>query len=217
MKKILLTILLFMSLIGSLQAQTYDEWFRQKKTKKKYLLQQIAALKVYVDYAQKGYRISREGLGSIGQLIGSEFALHTDYFKSLEDVNSNVRSHPNVAKMISLQTSIMQEYNVNRNLLGKNDYLTDAELRYVNRVLNRLMDDCEANLEELLNLTADGSLKMADDERLARIDKLYADTQDNYTFSKKFSNETKALAVSREREARDVLTSRSLYGKKSEQ
>lgn len=45
------------------EAQTFDEWFRQKKTQKKYLVQQIAALKVYLGYLKEGYEIAQKGMG----------------------------------------------------------------------------------------------------------------------------------------------------------
>ncbi len=64
MKTILLviaTVLLFQSA----NAQTWDEWFKQKKTQKKYLVQQIAALRVYLDYLKKGYTVVHNGLNTI--------------------------------------------------------------------------------------------------------------------------------------------------------
>jgi len=51
MKKIFLFLLLVVSAGSNLQAQTFAEWFQQKKTQKKYLLQQIAALQVYIGSA----------------------------------------------------------------------------------------------------------------------------------------------------------------------
>ena len=47
MKKLLIMFLLGM-LATTTQAQTFAEWFKQKKTQKKYLVQQIAALQVYI-------------------------------------------------------------------------------------------------------------------------------------------------------------------------
>ncbi len=51
---------------------------------KKSLLQQIAALKVYIDYAQKGYSIAKEGLTLIGNIKNREFDLHSKYISSLK-------------------------------------------------------------------------------------------------------------------------------------
>ena len=58
MKKILILFLLTI-IVTTTQAQTFAEWFRQKKTQKQYLIQQIAALQVYIGYAQKGYSIAK--------------------------------------------------------------------------------------------------------------------------------------------------------------
>jgi len=81
-KIIFIGLMLFLS-AGNIHAQTFSEWFRQKKTQKKYLLQQIAALQVYIGYAQKGYRIAKEGLTTIGGFTKGEFDLHSDFINSL--------------------------------------------------------------------------------------------------------------------------------------
>ena len=58
----------------NLTAQTWAEWFRQKATQKKYLLQQIAALHVYSGYLSKGYSIAKDGLNTI-KSINPNYAL----------------------------------------------------------------------------------------------------------------------------------------------
>ena len=55
-------IILFAVVSTSVKAQTFAEWFQQGATQKKYLLQQIAALQVYIGYVQKGYSIAKKGL-----------------------------------------------------------------------------------------------------------------------------------------------------------
>lgn len=57
MKKISI-ILFIMFFVNRSHAQTWDEWFNQKSTQKKYLLQQIAAFEAYLSYAKKGYDIA---------------------------------------------------------------------------------------------------------------------------------------------------------------
>ena len=52
--KTAMPILLFLFVSMLLSAQTTAEWFNQKATQKKYLIQQIAALQVYIGYLQKG-------------------------------------------------------------------------------------------------------------------------------------------------------------------
>ena len=215
MKKILLFLLL-VSAAGGLQAQTFAEWFQQKKTQKKYLLQQIAALQVYIGYAQKGYNIAKEGLTTIGGLTRGEFNLHTDYFNSLKSVNPEIKRYAKVADIIALQIKIVQNYNRTYRQINSSDAFSNDELAYIGRVFGRLLDDCDKTLDELITITTDSKLEMKDNERMDRIDKLYLDMQDKFTFSQSFSNDAKSLAASRLKEKTDVQTSRVLQGIKNE-
>src|ERR1700750_1480750 len=90
-------------------SQTYDEWFRQKKTQKEYLLQQIAALQTYIGYAEQGYSIVKSGLNLIGNVKKGDFSLHSDYFKSLANVNPSIKQYVKVAETITLQISIAKQ------------------------------------------------------------------------------------------------------------
>ncbi|HRO41749.1 MAG TPA: hypothetical protein PLY79_10310 [Ferruginibacter sp.] len=216
MKKILLALLVFVSAAGSLKAQTFAEWFQQKKTQKKYLIQQIAALQVYIGYAKKGYKIAKEGLNTIGGFTKGEFNLHTDYLNSLKSVNPEVRRYVKVAEIIALQVKIIQNYNRTYRQLNSSDAFSEDELAYIGRVYSRLLDDCDKTLDELITITTDGKLEMKDDERIERIDKLYLDMQDKFTFSQSFSNDAKSLAASRLNDKSDVQTSRVLQGIKNE-
>ncbi len=52
MKKLLIVSIIIL-FTETLSAQTSAEWLSQKKTQKKYLVQQIAALDVYAGYLSK--------------------------------------------------------------------------------------------------------------------------------------------------------------------
>lgn len=216
MKKIILFLILFVSAGGSLKAQTFAEWFQQKKTQKKYLIQQIAALQVYIGYAKKGYTIAKEGLTTIGGFTRGEFILHTDYFNSLKSVNPEIKRYARVADIVALQLKIVQNYNRTYRRLNGSDALSNDELAYIRRVFSRLLDDCDKTLDELITITTDGKMEMKDDERMKRIDMLYLDMQDKFTFSQSFSNDAVSLAASRLKEKIDVRTSRVLHGIKNE-
>ncbi len=211
MKRILI-ILLLAGCATSLRAQNFDEWFRQKKTQKKYLIQQIAALQVYIGYAQKGYAIAKEGLDIIGNLKEGELGLHTDYFNSLKTVNPELRQYANVSDIMAIQAKIVQRCKQTRRRAQGSNLFNAEEKDYIGRVLDRLLDDCTNVLDELLTVATDGKLEMRDDERLERIDMLYQEMMRQYTFSQSFSNETLLMAMSRIKESHETETVRSLHG-----
>ena len=75
MKKIILVLIIACSLLQSFALQG------QIKQRKEMLLQ-IAALKVYMEYAQKGYTAVKKGLHFIGDVKKGKLNLHNDYFNS---------------------------------------------------------------------------------------------------------------------------------------
>lgn len=212
MKKTGLFLVLLSIGINTLNAQTFNEWFRQKETQKKYLLQQIAALQVYMGYLQKGYKIAKNGLHTISGFTKGELNLHTDYFNSLKTVNPSIKHYARVADIIALQIQIVKDYHNNYRQLHNTKAFTGNELTYINDVFTRLLDDCAQTLDALITVTTDGKIEMKDDERLERIDQLYADMQDKYSFSQSFSNDVKILAASRLREQADIQIGRAWLG-----
>lgn len=199
----------------SVKAQTFAEWFRQKATQKKYLLQQIAALQVYIGNAQKGYTIVHNGLKIITDIKHGDINLHSDYFNSLKTVSPTIRKYRKVADIIAFQLKIVKEYSSFSRQVQKSKMFNADELKYMNTVFSKLIDDCMNTIDELTMVITDHQLEMKDDERLKRIDILYNDMQDKYSFVKRFSDEAKILAVSRLTEQNDVQTSRAINGIKN--
>ena len=208
--------LLILGLFASrTEAQTFAEWFQQKKTQEKYLLQQIAALEVYYGYVKKGYEISKQGLKAIGDIKNVDLDLHTDYFNSLENVNPKIRDHPKIDDIIALQINIMNTYNHVCSNVNESGAFNPEEVSYINRVFTKLLDDCAGTIDELTLITTADKLEMKDGERLDRIDALYMEMQDKYSFAQSFGNEAMVLAAGRLQEQNDIQTSRTLIGIKN--
>ncbi len=210
--KRLFTLVLFALLSVGVKAQTFAEWFRQGATQKKYLLQQIAGLKVYMGYIQKGYSIVKQGQNTISDIKNGEFNLHKDYFNSLKTVNSTIKNYSRVADIIAMQLNIVKVYKEAAKQVKQSSSFNGDESSYINGVFEKLMDDCTKVVDELIVITTGGQLEMKDDERLRRIDALYTDMQDKYTFIQSFSKEAKLLEASRIEEQNDIQSIRALNG-----
>ncbi len=214
-RKKTMLVLLTLLFCQMAHAQTFGEWFQQKKTQKEYLLKQIAALQVYIGYARKGYKIAKQGLNFIGDMKNGEFNLHKDYFNSLKSINPEVSHYFKVAELIGLQVDILNSCKQTKAQIRKGGMMRDDELEYINGVFERLLDNCSGLIDELITVTTADKLEMKDDERVKRIDQLYEQMQDNYTFVQGFGNEAKLLSTARSQESNDVTTSRTLNGIKN--
>lgn len=209
MKKVLFVVCFVLAGMAS-QGQTLEEWFEQKKTQKKCLLQQIAAFRVYLGSIQKGYTISKEGLTAISDIKKGDFALHQDYFSTLNAVGPKVGRYTKVAEVMALQQEIVKGYKaISKRVLVKEAF-TAKEADYILVVLQNLLDDCNAAVVELTTVITPNELQMKDDERLMRIDEIFRMMQENYTFLSAFASETKLLAAQRKKEKADIHSSRVL-------
>jgi len=210
MKKLLVITFGLCLCMSCANAQTWNEWFRQKKTQKKYLIQQIAALKVYLKYLKEGYDVAKKGLGMIGDIKDGNFNDHSTYFASLSLVNPSIKQSGKIALIAQMQQQIMSEFNKLDDDCRENEYLTREELQYVRDVYSSMLAKCENSISELNTIVSDHSSQLKDDERIERIDLIYEDMSDKRDFARSFTNSTRMIMVQRLREKSEVVTQEKL-------
>lgn len=213
--RIILMILLLQSAVSVLpsecSAQTFNEWFRQKKTQRRYLTKQIALLRVYLGYLKKGYEIADKGLTTIHNIKNGDFNLHRDFFGSLKNVNPHIANSAKVADIIAFQVYVIRDIRNINNFCKNNDHFTPEEIRYVAAVYSNMLFLTDASISELLMIIRSNQTEMKDDERLMRIDKLYDDMLDKHAFVQSFDNDVRLMAAEREREQREVESLRKQF------
>lgn len=196
----------------SVQAQTWAEWFDQKNTQIKYLVNQIGALEVYTGSLEKGYNIAHTGLTAIDNIKKGDFSLHSEYFSSLSKVSPEIKTYWKIADIIQTGVRILSACSRMSKLLKGAGLFSDEEIRYCTSVLNGVLDGCADLTSQLIDVTTDGKLQMKDDERLGRIDEVYAALKDREKFVLSFSKGTKMLALERAKDENDVKVLQRLYG-----
>ncbi|MEP7376194.1 MAG: hypothetical protein ABI675_22550 [Chitinophagaceae bacterium] len=178
------------------------------------MLQQIAALQVYIGYAKKGYDVMNKGLTTIRSIKNDDLNLHRDFFGLLKQVNPRIKKYAKVADIISYQLRIVKETNKTLQGIRETGQFTSEELDYCKMVFDNLLLDCLKSIDELFLVITSGELEMKDDERIKRINSLYADMQNKYTFSSSFSEEMGLLSVQRLGEQIEINRSKILNGLK---
>lgn len=189
-------------------AQTFEEFFNQKKTQKRYLLEQIAALQVYLGYAKKGYELVGSGLRTVRDITNGEFGLHNAFISSLKRVSPFVRNNAKVAEIIACQLGISRAFNIQ-----DKDKLPLSSQLYVLEVRDHLLSECFKDLEELLLVVTAGKVEMSDSDRLGRLDKVYVSMMDKYSFALDFSGQLKLMIAGGIREEQSINYLKKLYEK----
>jgi len=201
-------ILLFAFSFQPAHAQTWAEWWSQKKTQIKYLQQQIAALSVYGGYVRQGYQISQNGLGSISNWARGEFNLHTDYYASLKAVNPAIKRDPKAAAIVNYAGIIPSRFDQVNVLPG----LSPDDRQYIGTVQQKLLEECSKDIAELQMVMTPGKAQMTDDERIKRLDQLYAGMKDKYAFTMTFCSQVSMYLLHRTNENQSIQTLKHYYG-----
>jgi len=197
MKKISLIVLIILLIQVASHGQTFNEWFKQKKTQRKYLVEQIAALRVYLDYTKKAYTIAHRGLTTIENIKNGDFNLHRDFFSSLKNVNRAIAKSVKVADIIAFQIAISKEMRRVYRFCEGNENFSPEEVRYIAKVHSNMLLLTDASVSELLSLIKDGESELTDDERLKRLDGLYDELNDAIGFIQSLKSDVSVLAMAR--------------------
>ena len=211
MKKIIL-FTTWMIIAQLAQAQILAEWTQQKKTQIRYLVEQIAAFQSYLGYVKKGYDVAHNGLAVIEKIKDGDWTLHKDFFGSLKAVNPSISKYSKVADIIAMQVRIVKESRYLLRECKKSSRFNLMETDYLQSICNHLLIECLKNIDELAMIITAGELEMRDDERIKRIEKIYADMRDKQTFLASFGNRTILLSKQRQHEQNEILLSEKLNG-----
>lgn len=200
-----------MAIAGQTHAQTWSEWFSQKKTQKRYLIEQVAALKLYAGYLRKGYEIGSSGLTFIKGAAKGEFDLHSTFFSSLKIVSPAVRQDVRIAEIIAMQILIGKSFAS----LGRMDGLASESVDYLQLVGDRVLSECLNDLEELQLVITSGKIEMGDQERIIRVDRIYRSMQSKKIFALQFLGVAKSLAAESNSELKSLKEMEVWYESKS--
>ncbi|MEZ2338793.1 hypothetical protein AB6735_24295 [Mucilaginibacter sp. RCC_168] len=189
------------------QAQTFAEWFKQDRTQKKYLIQQIAALQVYITFLQKGYNVVHSGLNTIKDITNGEFHLHDLYISSLKQVNPVILDDKRIDEIVGMQEYIGQAFD----RINNSAVLSTDHNAYVRSVRNKIISECDADMDELLLVITSGKVEMTDDERIERLNKVYLSMQDKTAFTQNFCNQAALLIRQRTDELESIKRTGRYY------
>jgi hypothetical protein len=183
-----------------LQAQTFAEFFEQKKTQIKYLEEQVAALEAYMKVTEAGYKIVKEGTNVITAIKKGDFDLHSGYFASLRSVNPSLSSYPKVNAILSLNDQIIAISGQARQLAeGTGGMGAQAppipEAGTVSAFYDGMLKDCDDDLTILQMLTTTGQVQMTDDERMQAIDRMYDRMKKRYADAIRARNDVAIMSI----------------------
>lgn len=212
MKKAVLLIVFTGFALTQCKAQFLGGFFNQQSTKRKIMAEQIADLEIYQQALKKGYHIAESGLNTAHDLKNGTFGLHTAYFNSLEQVNPVVANDPKGKAILDLQSGLISLFDTEISWQQKEKLLKVNELDYLQDVYDNLLNECKKNIDELNLVLTPGKMQLTDQQRLDRLDHLYASMKDKYAFAGDFVAKCRKVALNRQQAIKEREQLKKLYG-----
>ena len=207
MKRKLLLIVMIFGLVFSSRVAAQSQEMQQLVLN----IEKLAQFKQILADMKKGYQILNGGYNVVKDLSKGNFSLHETFLDALMQVSPTVRKYKRVGDIIKYQVLLVKEYKAAFNRFRNSGNFNADEIAYFEKVYSKLFKESIRNLDELTTVISANTLRMSDDERLAAIDKVYADMQDKLSFLRNFNNNTSVLAIQRTKERNDVNALRSIY------
>lgn len=207
MKRTLILIVMIFGLAFSSRVAAQSQEMQQLVLN----IEKLAQFKQILADMKKGYQILNGGYNVVKDLSKGNFSLHETFLDALMQVSPTVRKYKRVGDIIKYQVLLVKEYKAAFNRFSNSGNFNADEIAYFEKVYSKLFKESIRNLDELTTVISANTLRMSDDERLAAIDKVYADMQDKLSFLRNFNNNTSVLAIQRTKESNDVNALRSIY------
>lgn len=160
---------------------------------------------------KKGYQVVSSGYTTIKNISEGNFNLHDTFISGLMTVSPAIKKYKRVPDIIRYQKNIVNEYKSAFTRFKLSGSFNPEEIEYLGKVYHNLFNESLRSLDELASVITSSKLSMSDDERLAAIDRIFADTEEKLLFLRHFNKNTSILALQRDKEKRDVKRTEDLY------
>lgn len=208
-----LLIALWLALLATgAHAQLFKEWFRQNKTQREYLKEQIVQLKLYLELTKQGYKIAKEGLNTIHQIKNGEFKLHKNRFDSLRIVKSGITSLSRLQHITDLHGSINEVCEKLPAEIAGCQLLDPAQKKRMITALKTLYDDSQVLIGGFFMVIRDEQVSMTDNERIQRIEGICKEFEGNYLVAENLRRDLGLVCKSVSAELEDIDNRRQLNG-----
>ena len=205
------TAILLMLLGTMTEGQTLQEWTKQKQLQTAYKVNQIVALKGYLEVAKKGYEIARVGWNLVDLAQDGEFTLHRDYFASLTKVHPVVANDPTGKHIVWIYVQIQKEVDWMGTYLKSSGKWGTSDTSHILGFNQTCLTESGNMVRELDDLLTSHTYDMEDGERLELIAKLDKEITRLYSALKLYNGQIRQLNLHRSKDDLEMNQIKALY------
>lgn len=187
------------------QCQTANEWLRQKKTQKQYLIEQIAALQVYLKNLKQGYKVVNKGLNLVGEITGNNYSMDNIYLSSLLQVKAPVADSELNNSIEVLERGIRTRLRVLTQRIDQNAALITAdESTYLKSVVRKVESILSEQIATKQKIETSDELQMTDAGRVEILGSARTHLEELESFLGQTDGELTRLIIQRQLDTHEI-------------
>ena len=177
-------------------------------------IQRIQNKTIWLQNAQKVVEneLSKLKLTEIGDWAKKQKDLYGNYFEELWKVKNTLRTYQVVKDIVAQQFLIVQEYTRVFNLSKKDKNFTVAELDFIQKVYNGILEESLKNINQVQLVITAFSTQMTDAKRLEIIHDAADNMETNLADLRQFNQQNIRVSLQRAKERNDINVVKQLYG-----
>lgn len=177
-------------------------------------IQRLQNQTIWLQNAQKTLENQLSGLKleEIANWTARQREQYQIYYDGLAQVKGIIAQYQRIREVINRKALLTREYGRVWSLLQNDIRFTAKELQYMSTVYQGILESSLRNIEQITSVIRSYSLKMEDADRLALIQKVAAQVEQNYRDLRIFNQQNIMLSVQRSKSAQEVRTLKTLYG-----
>lgn len=221
MKKgiIILMLSIGLSVAPTQQSQAFV-WIIVKAVIKKVIkatdlaIQRLQNKTIWLQNAQKELEntMSKLKLNEITGWVEKQRALYKNYYEELQKVKSLIAYYQRIKAITEKQVQLVETYKTAYALFKQDAHFTRAEINYMEKVYEGMMDASAKNLDQILLVINSFSTQMTDAKRIEIINAAADKIDRNYADLLQFNTQNKLLSLHRAKDQQEIDVVRSLYG-----
>jgi len=159
-------------------------------------IQRLQNKTIWLQQAQKKIEntLTKLKLDEISDWSKKQKELYQEYFDELKNVKSIISYYQRIKDVTQKQVRLIDEYERAWNLFRQDDHFNDAEIDYMEKVYDGILDESANNIDHISMILESFSTQMSDAKRLEIINEAADRIDQNYDDLRQFNNQNIKLS-----------------------
>ncbi|MBC7886659.1 MAG: conjugal transfer protein TraI [Ferruginibacter sp.] len=177
-------------------------------------IQRLQNKTIWLQNAQKTLEntMSKLKLDEISDWVEKQRTLYKEYYEELHKVKSIIAYYQRIKNITQKQVQLVNAYKRAYNLFKKDTHFTPAEIVYMEKIYEGILDASLKNIDQIFLVINSFSTQMTDAKRLEIINAAAEKIDQNYVDLVQFNMQNKLLSLHRAKDQREVDMVKALYG-----